>query len=78
VRGDRGPVYRFLPGRDQEVERIVQLAGGRQAVVRRGTEASTAQLIADLPLARWAHLATHGSFADFKGRRVLRTSVTST
>jgi CHAT domain-containing protein len=33
-------------------------------VLRRGAAASTGQLLADLPRARWAHLATHGFFAD--------------
>jgi CHAT domain-containing protein len=37
-----------------------------------GAKASTARLLADLPQARWAHLATHGFFADQKFRSFLQ------
>jgi CHAT domain-containing protein len=39
---------------------------------RRGSEAGTAQLLSDLPQARWVHLATHGFFADARMRSILQ------
>jgi CHAT domain-containing protein len=56
-----------LPGTAREQEQIVALA--RKAlkeppIVRSGRAASTEQLLEDLPQARYAHLATHGFFAD--------------
>jgi CHAT domain-containing protein len=56
-----------LPGTAREQAQVVALA--REAlrappVVRSGTAASTEQLLEDLPRARYAHLATHGFFAD--------------
>jgi CHAT domain-containing protein len=61
-----------LPGAARELERVLHLAGKRPALVRRGTEASTTQLLLDLPRARWAHVATHGFFAGARFRSVLR------
>jgi CHAT domain-containing protein len=61
-----------LPGTERELERILALAGPRPARVRRGTEASTAQLLADMPQVRWAHLATHGFFANASFRSALQ------
>jgi CHAT domain-containing protein len=37
-----------------------------------GAEASTARLLVELPKARWAHIATHGFFADPKVRSILQ------
>ena len=47
-------------------------AGGRTLLRRGGTEAGTQQLLLDLPKARWAHLATHGFFADAGFRSALQ------
>jgi CHAT domain-containing protein len=63
-----------LPGTARELERILGLAGKRPATARRGNEASTAKLLHDLPEARWAHLATHGYFADASVRSALQLS----
>jgi CHAT domain-containing protein len=60
-----------LPGAERELERVLTLAGKRPTRVRRGTEACTAQILADLPQVRWAHLATHGFFADASFRSAL-------
>jgi tetratricopeptide (TPR) repeat protein/CHAT domain-containing protein len=65
-----------LPGTLREVERVTELAGKRKVRRRSGTEASATQLLADLVDARlpprWAHLATHGFFADQQFRSVLQ------
>jgi CHAT domain-containing protein/tetratricopeptide (TPR) repeat protein len=63
-----------LPGTARELERVLALAGKRPVLARRGAEATTAALLADLPQARWAHLATHGFFADPQVRSALRLS----
>jgi len=57
-----------LPGTARELERLLALKGGREVRQRRGAEASVGQLMLDLPEARWAHLATHGFFADARFR----------
>jgi CHAT domain-containing protein len=61
-----------LPGTAQELDTVLRLAGSRPVIARRGSEASSTQLLADLPKARWAHLATHGFFADAHFRSVLQ------
>jgi CHAT domain-containing protein len=63
-----------LPGTAREVEHVLGLAGERRVLALRGVEASTARLLAQLPKARWAHLATHGFLADAKFRSVLHLS----
>jgi CHAT domain-containing protein len=66
-RGGKAGPWVDLPGSAAEVERVVGLARRRRpapaVLQRRGTAAGTAQLLRDLPKARWAHLATHGFFA---------------
>src|SRR5262249_28243375 len=56
-----------LPGTAREIAHLRALAEkqtvGAKVVERRQAEASTSQLLRDLPSARWAHLATHGFFA---------------
>jgi CHAT domain-containing protein len=64
------PSWRYLPGTLREIETVCRLAGPRPVQVRRGTEASTAQLLRDLPMARYALLATHGFLADTEFRSV--------
>jgi CHAT domain-containing protein len=76
-RGEGKLVWKDLPGTLQELGQVLELAGpeaGRRRLVRRGAEASTEQLLLDLPQARWAHLATHGFFADARFRSALRVS----
>jgi CHAT domain-containing protein/Tfp pilus assembly protein PilF len=58
------PAWTYLAGTLREIEAVQQLAGSRPVQVRRGTEATTGQLLRDLPEARYALLATHGFFAD--------------
>src|SRR5262249_989170 len=57
--GDSGG-WKALPGTAREVEAVAKPAGSRPLIKLRGTEASTARLIRELPRARWAHIATHG------------------
>jgi CHAT domain-containing protein len=40
------------------------LAAPRKTIALLGKDASAARVVAELPKARWAHLATHGFFAD--------------
>jgi CHAT domain-containing protein/Tfp pilus assembly protein PilF len=63
-----------LPGTRRELEGLAALAGKRAVQARRGPAATTAQVLHDLPEARWAHLATHGYFADQAVRSVLHLS----
>jgi CHAT domain-containing protein len=83
VKGDdvRGPllgkkrvVWKDLPGTAREEEQIVALAEKalkNKPIARAGRAASTAQLMEDLPKARYAHIATHGFFADPEFRSAL-------
>jgi CHAT domain-containing protein len=64
--------WKTLPGTAQEVEVVAKRAGARLLLKLRGTEASTARLLRELPKARWAHIATHGFFADPKVRSILQ------
>jgi CHAT domain-containing protein len=76
---DRGPelggkrvTYKELPGTEREMKQVLALAGKRETAVHRGAEAGSGQLLLDLPRARWAHLATHGFFADKRFRSALQ------
>jgi CHAT domain-containing protein/Tfp pilus assembly protein PilF len=71
-RGGKSVTYEHLPGADRELQLVLALAGKREAVVHRGAEAGSSQLLLDLPRARWAHLATHGFFADHRFRSALQ------
>jgi CHAT domain-containing protein len=64
-----------LPGTAREQQQVVALA--RKAlrdapIARDGRAAGTAQLEQDLPKARYAHIATHGFFADAEFRSALQ------
>jgi CHAT domain-containing protein len=72
VRGEGRLVWDNLPGTLTELKQVVSRAGQRPVRQWTGSKASTAQLLADLPQARWAHLATHGFFADQKFRSFLQ------
>jgi CHAT domain-containing protein/tetratricopeptide (TPR) repeat protein len=62
-RDDSGALhYDALPGTVAEIRQIRMLAGERKVAMRSGNEATGAALIADLPKARFAHLATHGFY----------------
>jgi CHAT domain-containing protein/Tfp pilus assembly protein PilF len=64
------PSWGYLPGTVREIEAVSQLADPRLVQLRQGTEANSAQLLQDLPHARYALLATHGFFADPEFRSV--------
>jgi CHAT domain-containing protein len=57
-----------LKATEKELAQIVALAGKRDVVRREGDGAGVATLLADLPEAETAHLATHGFFADARFR----------
>jgi CHAT domain-containing protein/Tfp pilus assembly protein PilF len=68
----RGESWTELPGTREELETVIHLARARDVVRLEGTAASTAGLLRALPQARWAHIATHGFFADPAVPSVLR------
>ncbi len=51
---------------------MTRLAGSRKVIRLEGVGAGTGQFLHDLPHARWAHIATHGFFADPNVRSVLQ------
>src|ERR1700686_1218389 len=56
-----------LPGTLQEQRQVADIARkalGQEPFSRTGAAASVAQVMEDLPHMRYAHLATHGFFAD--------------
>jgi CHAT domain-containing protein/tetratricopeptide (TPR) repeat protein len=72
---EHGPnklIWPPLPHTLQEVATILELAGERPVLALTGREASPARLLAELPRARQAHLATHGFFAGPDLRSVLQ------
>jgi CHAT domain-containing protein len=75
--GGKRPAWPALPATDRERRRVLALAeraGLKGAVSRAGAAAATDQVLADLPRARWVHLATHGFFADARFRSALEHS----
>jgi CHAT domain-containing protein/Tfp pilus assembly protein PilF len=60
-----------LPGTLQELDAVSRLGGGHEILRLQAAEVSTARLLQELPHARWAHVATHGFFADPSIRSVL-------
>jgi CHAT domain-containing protein/tetratricopeptide (TPR) repeat protein len=60
-----------LPATLQEVHAVIGRAGSREVSRLEGAEASTARFLQELPRARWAHIATHGFFADPSIRSLL-------
>jgi CHAT domain-containing protein/tetratricopeptide (TPR) repeat protein len=70
--GGAGEGWKNLPGTSREVEAMAQRAGPRPLLKLQGTEASTARFLRELPRARWAHIATHGFFADPSIRSILQ------
>jgi CHAT domain-containing protein/Tfp pilus assembly protein PilF len=72
---DKRLQWTALQGTAREQAQIVALA--KEAlkappIIRTGRAASTDQLLEDLPRARYAHLATHGFFADAQFRSYLQ------
>jgi CHAT domain-containing protein/tetratricopeptide (TPR) repeat protein len=67
VRAGKRLHWAALPGTAHEQEQIIALAKTAlkdAPIARSGRAASTDQLMDDLPKARFAHIATHGFFAD--------------
>jgi CHAT domain-containing protein/Tfp pilus assembly protein PilF len=65
----------YLPGTEAErrlLERFLDKTGPKRTVSLGGAEAATARLRQELEQARYAHLATHGFFADLQFRSVLQ------
>jgi CHAT domain-containing protein/Tfp pilus assembly protein PilF len=59
-----GGVHPDLPATGREVERLKELASPRPVATLTGAAATPERLRAELPKARFAHLATHGFFAE--------------
>jgi CHAT domain-containing protein len=70
--GDHKVTWNDLPATRKELDKIIDRAGKRTVRRLSGAEASTTRLLAELPEARWVHLATHGFFADKKFRSILQ------
>ncbi|MCI0458045.1 MAG: CHAT domain-containing protein, partial [Gemmataceae bacterium] len=64
--------WNYLAGSERELRQVSTLAQGQRVRALSGVEASTDRLLAELPKARYAHLATHGFFADKSFRSVLQ------
>jgi CHAT domain-containing protein/Tfp pilus assembly protein PilF len=64
ARGTDQARWAALPGTRTELQAVRRLAGKRAIVELAGVSAGTGRLLAELPRARWAHLATHGFFAN--------------
>jgi len=67
-----GESWKELPGTRKEIASVLGLARDRRVIRLEGAEASTAGLLSQLPKARWAHVATHGFFANPDIPSVLR------
>jgi CHAT domain-containing protein/Tfp pilus assembly protein PilF len=61
-----------LPKTQAELNQVLALAGPRLSRPLRGTQACTARVQEELPKARWAHLATHGFFANARFRSIMQ------
>jgi CHAT domain-containing protein/Tfp pilus assembly protein PilF len=71
IPADRLVTWKALPGTASELAQIAGLARKAlktEPVVLKGDGAGIAQVSAELPKVRFAHLATHGFFADLKFR----------
>lgn len=66
--------WKALPGTAAEANGLASLAAGRKIDARllTGDRATTDAVLAALPTARYAHIATHGFFADPSFRSVLQ------
>jgi CHAT domain-containing protein/Tfp pilus assembly protein PilF len=69
---DKQQLWPPLPKTEVELEQVLALAGARTRRSLRGTEASVGRVLEELPQARWAHLATHGFFADERFRSIMQ------
>jgi CHAT domain-containing protein/tetratricopeptide (TPR) repeat protein len=76
VRGNKRLSWPPLAGTAKELSALKEAAGTREFLQLGGTEASTSRILAELPRARWAHLATHGFFADPQFRSIMHVDAT--
>jgi CHAT domain-containing protein len=60
--------FAYLKGTQKELEQVRRRAAGRPVHELSGSRASVAAVLRELEKAQWAHLATHGFFADPKER----------
>ena len=79
IRGHRGIHWEDLPGTGAELKALRAMASMARAdvgelIVRTGDRAGTTEVLLTLPLARWAHFATHGFFADSRFRTMMELS----
>ena len=59
-----GGIHADLPASEREIARLKQFAGEHPVVELLGSTATPERLIAELPGAAYAHLATHGFFDE--------------
>ncbi len=67
--------FGYLPGTEAEqklLEQLLQKSGPKRTAVLSGTEGTTARLRQELEQARYAHIGTHGFFADRQFRSLLQ------
>jgi CHAT domain-containing protein/Tfp pilus assembly protein PilF len=72
ARGIRWPQLKGTDRERQEVAALARRTGRLEVTERSGIQATTEQFQVHLPLARYAHVATHGFFADPKFRSALQ------
>jgi len=73
--GAEGKLWSFLKGTEEErllLQKLASTSGAKVTALLSGSEASVDRLRQELPRARFAHLATHGFFADQHFRSVLQ------
>jgi len=73
--GAEGKLWRFLKGTEEErllLQKLSGTSGAKISALVSGSAASVDRLRQELPRARFAHLATHGFFADQQFRSVLQ------
>jgi CHAT domain-containing protein len=69
--GKQSALWPDLPGTQQELDDVAAIAG-KGATVVRGSDAGLQRILAELPKANYAHVATHGFFADAKMQSILQ------
>jgi CHAT domain-containing protein/tetratricopeptide (TPR) repeat protein len=69
---DRQVHWPPLPGTKRELDELEDIGQGKRLVKLTGREASTPQVLSNLPKARWAHFGTHGFLASPEVRTAMR------
>jgi len=70
-RGKSDGIWAELPGTRQELSDLAAIGGDRVTALR-GREATSRHVLDELPKVRFAHLATHGFFADPELQSILQ------